>query len=104
MECRDVVVLWQALGGQRRGICAGFEDKDAHAPLGEFRRDRSSAGARADDDIVEGLDPGLGHRFQNVLMNSISACLSSSLSAGSGPKPCSSLLRPAVSLNSDVPK
>ena len=104
MECRDVVVLWQALGSQRRGIRPGFEDEDAHAAFREPGRDRSSAGAGADDDIVEGLDAGFRHRFQNVLINSISARLSSSLSAGSCPKLCSSLLRLAVSLNSAVPK
>ena len=89
---------------QRRGIRAGFEDEDAHAAFGEPGRDRSATGAGADDDIVEGLDAGFGHRFQNVLMNSISARLSSSLSAGSGPNACSSPLRLAVSLNSAVPK
>ena len=104
MECWDVIVFWQALGRQRGGNRASFEDEDAHAAFREPGRDRSSAGARADDNIVEGLDAGLGHRFQNVLMNSISARLSSSLSAGSGPKLCSSLLRLAVSLNSAVPK
>ena len=45
MERGDVVVLWQALGRQRRGIRAGFEDEDAHAAFGEPGRNRSSAGA-----------------------------------------------------------
>ena len=103
-ECWDVIVFRQALGRQRGGRRPDFEDEDAHAAFREPARDRSSAGARADDNIVEGLDAGLGHRFQKVLMNSISARLSSSLSAGSGPKLCSSLLRLAVSLNSAVPK
>jgi hypothetical protein len=44
------------LAGTAAGSAPGFEDENAHAALCEPGRDHSSAGAAADDDIVEDLD------------------------------------------------
>ena len=66
MERGNLGILGQALGAKGRGIGAGFQHHYAHAGLGESRRKRPAARARADDDVVDRLVPRLGHR-QKVL-------------------------------------
>ena len=102
MKRRHVVVLGQPFGLERSRVGASLEHENAHARLGETRRHRPAARSGADDDIVERPAP-TGHR-QKVLMNAISARLSSSLSGVSLPKAFSSSLRLSVLLNSSVPK
>ena len=84
-------------------IAAGFQQQDLHAGFGEPRGNRPTPGARADHEVVVVFIGRRGHG-QNVLMNSISAFLSSSLSGVSAPNDFSSAVNPSVSLNFAVPK
>src|SRR5258708_32127596 len=85
------------------GIAAGFEQQDPHSRFGKACRHRAATGSRADHDraVVVGWR---GVHCQNVLINSIKASLSWSLSGVSAPKAFSSSLNPLVSLNFAVPK
>ncbi len=115
VEARHGVVVGQPLGGRLERIAARLDEEDAHAFLGEARRQRAAARARADDDIVPllpmrlsrviaGCFGGAHEHGQNVFTKAMSARLSSSLSSGSVPNDRSSVLRSCCRLNSAVPK
>jgi hypothetical protein len=89
--------------GRIAGVAARFEQQDPHPRFGEARSHSAASGPRADHDIVVVVG-WRGVHCQNVLINSINARLSSSLSGGSIPNACSSSLNPRVSLNFAVPK
>src|SRR4051794_36110931 len=105
MKGRNLVVVGKfgILVCRVAGIAAGFQQQDLHASFRKTRGYRAAAGAGADHDVVV-VVRRRGLHGQNVLMNSISACLSLSLSAGLGPYDFSSSLNPSVSLNFAVPK
>ena len=84
-------------------IAARFQQQNFHSRFGEPRGQRAASGPGADHDVVVIAGRQVLHD-QNVLMNAISARLSSSLNGGSVPKPFSSALNPSVSLNFAVPK
>ena len=85
------------------GIAAGFQQQDLHSSFREARGYRAAPGAGADHDIIVAVRRRVLHG-QNVLMNSISARLSSSLNGVSAANTFSSSLNPSVSLNFAVPK
>ena len=88
VEGRHVVVVGQAvrLGHaahtalEPAGIAAGLEEEDAHAGLGQAGGDGATAGARADDDVVERL-PVHARSPQSVLRKAIRSCFSASPSS-----------------------
>ena len=94
MERGHVVVFRQAgsLAVDRGRIGARLEHEHRHSRFGETRCERAAARPGADHDIVERVGRRPRHR-QNVLMNSIKARLSSSLSGDSWPNVFSSPLR-----------
>ena len=83
---RHLVILGQPGRRLLQRIAARLEQHDPHARLGEPRGERAAAGPRADHDIIAiGIRTRRHPRADGseVLRNSISARLSSSLSGGS---------------------
>ena len=81
MEARDLII-------ERLRIGARFDQQYAEAPGGEIRRQGTTAGSGADDDVFvnfirrfDGTPPLSRHH--NVFKNSMSASLSASESPGS---------------------
>src|SRR5215472_4703906 len=103
MKVRNLVLVGELGLELIARIAAGFQQQDLHSGFREARGNRSAPGAGADHDVVVVIIRRWGHG-QNVLMNSISAFLSSSLSGVSFPNAFSSAVNPSVSLNFAVPK